>query len=570
MEYKVLYRKYRPQDFDSVVGQEFTTTLLKNIVKDEKISHAYIFTGPRGTGKTSSAKIFARAINCLNSKDGNPCNKCENCKIANENPDIIEIDAASNNSVDDIRDLIENSRLAAAVSKYKVYIIDEFHMLSTSAFNALLLTLEEPPSNVVFILATTDIQSVPITVLSRCQRFDFKPISNEDIVKRLKYVCKQEKIKISDDALEEISYMSNGGLRDALSILDQISSKDGDIEVDDIIKNFGSISTKKVKELIKEFSEKNIDNILESIKNFKENGIDYRILTNKLINEFKNILIDMRKNQFEYSFDFNSIYDLIIELSNSLSNTRNTIDPYIFIEIILLKYINVSRETLVENTQEEDDVSRETSDEKPSKISKQKESKKEKEEEQQVEELSSEDEKEEETIEQPKVEKPIKVNKKANKSSIQTNVRVNNCFVNAKREYLAKIKEKWNDFLIYESNTNKVLMSYILDTDIVAASDKYAILSNNLDSARDLINNNIISFEKDFNMFYDMDYKFVCLDQNEWKENQEKYIFNIKNNIKYSIIEEAEEDFLDPSVNEDVDELEKLAAEIFDNNVEIK
>ena len=220
MEYKVLYRKYRPQDFDSVVGQEYTTTLLKNIVKDDKISHAYIFTGPRGTGKTSSAKIFARAINCLDSKDGNPCNKCQNCKIANENPDIIEIDAASNNSVDDIRDLIENSRLAAAVSKYKVYIIDEFHMLSTSAFNALLLTLEEPPSNVVFILATTDIQSVPITVLSRCQRFDFRPISNEDIVERLKFVCKKEKIKISDEALDEISYMSNGGLRDALSILD--------------------------------------------------------------------------------------------------------------------------------------------------------------------------------------------------------------------------------------------------------------------------------------------------------------------------------------------------------------
>ena len=227
MDYKVLYRKYRPQDFDSVVGQEYTTQLLKNVIKDNKISHAYIFTGPRGTGKTSSAKIFARAINCLNPKDGNPCNECDLCKSFNENPDIIEIDAASNNGVDDIRELIDNSRLAPSISKYKVYIIDEFHMLSTSAFNALLLTLEEPPSNVVFILATTDIQSVPITVLSRCQRFDFKPITVENIVSRLSYVCKQEKIKISDDALNEIALMSNGGLRDALSILDQISSKDG-------------------------------------------------------------------------------------------------------------------------------------------------------------------------------------------------------------------------------------------------------------------------------------------------------------------------------------------------------
>lgn len=564
MDYKVLYRKYRPQDFDSVVGQEYTTTLLKNIVKDNKVSHAYIFTGPRGTGKTSSAKIFARAINCLNSIDGNPCNKCENCKIANENPDIIEIDAASNNSVDDIRDLIENSRLAAAVSKYKVYIIDEFHMLSTSAFNALLLTLEEPPSNVVFILATTDIQSVPITVLSRCQRFDFKPISNEDIVNRLKFVCKKEKIKISDEALEEISYMSNGGLRDALSILDQISSKDGDIDVDDIIKNFGSISTKKVKDLINKFNEKNVDDIIDSIRDFKENGIDYRILTNKLINEFKNILIDMRKNKFDKDFNFDDIYDLIFELSNSLNNTRNTVDPYIFIEIILLKYINVSRETLTEESDIEDNVSRETLKQTPN-TKKKEDIKKE---------VLAEEELEEQPVEEiVEPEEPadpaIKV-EDTNKSSIQTNVRINNCFVNAKREYLAKIKEKWNDFLIYESNANKSLMSYIVDTDIVAASDQYAILTNKLKSAVELINNSIATLEKDFNIFYNMSYKFICLDNDEWKENQEKYIFNIKNKIKYSIIEEADESYDNPSINEDTDELEKLAAEIFDNNVEIK
>ena len=525
------------------------------MVKDGKISHAYIFTGPRGTGKTSSAKIFAKAINCLDSKDGNPCNKCENCKIANENPDIIEIDAASNNSVDDIRDIIENSRLAPAVSKYKIYIIDEFHMLSTSAFNALLLTLEEPSPNVVFILATTDIQSVPITVLSRCQRFDFKPISNEVIVDRLKYVCKEEKIKITDDALDEISYMSNGGLRDALSILDQISSKDGKIDSDDIIKNFGSISTKKVKELISKFDEKNIDEIVNLLKEFKENGIDYRILTNKLINEFKNILIDIRRNKIEYSFEFNDIYDLIFELSNSLSNTRNTVDPYIFIEIILLKYINVSRETLnIENT--ESNVSRETLEQKD------------------IMNDVNNDNKVENIIDDGiTVDKTEDINKKetvSNKCSINTDVRINNCFVNAKRDYLAKIKDKWNDFLIYESNANKEIMSFILDTDIVAASDQYAILTNKLESTAELINENIKSLENDFSIFYNMTYKFVCLDNEKWKENQEKYIFNIKNKIKYSIMEEEADDSLDPSKNENKDELENLAAEIFGNNVEIK
>ena len=541
MDYKVLYRKYRPQDFDSIIGQNYTTTLLKNTVKEGKISHAYIFTGPRGTGKTSSAKIFARAINCLNSKDGNPCNKCENCKLLNDNPDIIEIDAASNNSVDDVREIIENSRLAAAVSKYKVYIIDEFHMLSTSAFNALLLTLEEPPSNVVFILATTDIQSVPITVLSRCQRFDFKPISNEDIVERLKYVCKKEKITISDEALYEISYMSNGGLRDALSILDQISSKDGNIEAEDVIENFGSISTKKVKQLIDSFNKKDIDSVLNFINKFKKDGVDYRILTNKLILELKNVLVDIRKNINDSEYDFDNIYDLIMELSKSLSNTKNNIDPYIFIEIILIKYCDVSRETLKQepiNNINKDDSSKEKELEVSNNNNK----------------INHDDNNLDAT--------------NTNKSSIQTNVRVNNCFVNAKKEYLIKIKEKWNDFLIYESNANKELMSYILDTDIVAASDSYAILTNKLDSSVDLINSNILSLESDFKLFYNMDYKFVCLNNDDWKKNQEKYIFNIKNKIKYSIIEE--EVSLNPLENENSDELEKLAAEIFDNNVEIK
>ncbi len=562
MDYKVLYRKYRPQDFDSVVGQEYTTKLLKNVIKDNKISHAYIFTGPRGTGKTSSAKIFARAINCLNPVDGNPCNKCELCTSFNENPDVIEIDAASNNGVDDIRELIDNSRLAPSISKYKVYIIDEFHMLSTSAFNALLLTLEEPPSNVVFILATTDIQSVPITVLSRCQRFDFKPITVENIVNRLSYVCKQEKIKISDEALNEIALMSNGGLRDALSILDQISSKDGKIELDDIISNFGSISSKKIYELIENISNQDINSLISNIRKFKSDGVDYRILANKFIQYLKNELISVKLLTSKYDLNFSDMYNLIMDLSNSLGLMKNSIDPYTYIELIIIKYINIKEGTIIDTPQKvEEEV-------KVSDL---------------VEDVPTTEEVTNKSNESTKIEEKIVKNTENSKEkAVNTNkclfnkdIRINNCFAGAKKQYLTEIKEKWNDFMIYESNANKKLMSYIIDTEIVVASDQYAILVNNNESTVELINENISSIEKDFKIFYGNAYKFVCLDQSLWNEEKDKYVFNLKNNIKYSIIDESEDDSNELSIDNAInsnnsDELESLASEIFGNNYEIK
>ena len=568
MNYKVLYRKYRPKDFDSIVGQEYTIRLLKNAIMEDKIAHAYIFTGPRGTGKTSTAKIFAKTINCLNLKDGIPCGKCEICKNINENPDIVEIDAASNNGVDDVRELIENSRLASSISKYKVYIIDEFHMLSTSAFNALLLTLEEPPANVVFILATTDIQSVPITILSRCQRFDFKPISNDQIIDRLKYVCKEEKIKITDEAINEIALMSNGGLRDALSILDQVSAQDNKIEVEDIINNFGSVSSKKVEDLFRLYCESNINGFLEKIREFKKNGVDYRILINKLIDVIKNELIAIRLNNQKYNINFNILYDLVGELSNTLSNTKNVIDPYINIELILLKYTD-SDVNVVDKSG--DNVSRETIEVKKDNILNNNvviDEPKKNVEDNMVKETNNDVENSDKNV-----ENYFPGNKNTNKCLLNVKVRVNNCFVNAKKDYLTKIKEKWNDFLIYESNANKKIMSFILDTDIVVASDKYAVITNKMDSTVELINENIKSLEDDFKLFFNMEYRFVCLSESEWNKEKEQYVFNLKNKIKYSIIEEVEESdnaIENVEIDENADELEKLAAEIFDNNVEIK
>ena len=549
MNYKVLYRKYRPQEFDTVIGQKYTTELLKNAIKEDKISHAYIFTGPRGTGKTTTARIFAKAINCTNLKDGNPCNECDNCKSFNENPDIIEIDAASNNGVDEIRELINNVKLAPSNLKYKVYIIDEFHMLSTSAFNALLLILEEPPSNVVFILATTDIQNVPVTVLSRCQRYDFKLISFEDIIDRLKYVVNEEKIKISDDALKEIAYLSSGGLRDALSILDQISTHEGKIEADDVTEMFGSVSTVKINSIIELIEQNNALELMNLINEFKYNGVNFNVLINKLILSLKEILINIKIDKYKGSLLFDDIYNLILDLNRCLMDSKNSIDPYSFIEILLLKYIKINSENnyFPGNKKE---IIEEIEEKKPIES-----------------EVEEDNDELEETKEEPQDEVVDEPEEETQEETADlSKIRVNNCFVNAKKDYLKEVQEKWDDFIVYETNANKKLLSYIMDTSIVAMSDAYGILMNKLESTVNLINDNIASLENDFKLFYGSECKFIALTDKVWDKEKNEYVNNLKKGIKYSIIDE--ESFIGNGENES--ELEKLANEIFGDSVEIK
>ena len=249
--YQTLYRKYRPSNFNEVIGQDIIIKTIKNEIKNNKLSHAYIFSGPRGTGKTSTAKIIAKTINCENPIDLMPCNKCVNCTLINnkQSIDIIEIDAASNNGVDEIRELRNNVNLVPSSGKYKIYIIDEVHMLSIGAFNALLKTLEEPPSHVIFILATTEIHKIPNTILSRCQKFDFNKISVNKIKERLEYIIKEEKINIEEEAIIEIARLADGGMRDALSILDQvISYSDDKITVSSIHEINGTIPQYELKE----------------------------------------------------------------------------------------------------------------------------------------------------------------------------------------------------------------------------------------------------------------------------------------------------------------------------------
>lgn len=541
MDYQVLYRKYRPHDFDSLVGQEYTKKLLKNSVINNKFAHAYIFTGPRGTGKTSSAKIFAKAINCLHPIDGNPCNKCQNCVNFESSPDIIELDAASNNGVDDIREIINNVRLAPSSMKIKVYIIDEFHMLSTSAFNALLLTLEEPPKDVVFILATTDIQSVPITVLSRCQRFDFKPISIQDIENRLKFVCGEENLKVTDDAIKEIAMMSNGGLRDALSILDQVAGNGEEIDIQDVIANFGGISNKKINQLLSYYENNSVAELIDYINEIKNDGIDIKVLIDKIITKIKSVLIDIKLDNYNGKLDFDNLYNLVFELNKLLTGERNGANYYDLLEIVFLKYINY----FPGNNFVDKNVVKLTDNKKESTIIKRIEEKPK---------ISAP------AIEQTIISQKNKLEKKNKVIDFDIDVRINNTFVNAKKDYLNNIKSKWNDFVIYESNTNKAMISYLADTNIVAASDKYAILTNNLDITNDLINQNIKSLEKDFNLFFNGNYYLVAVSPKKWEQERNKYINNIKNGYKYEIIDN------DIIIKENKSELEKIASEIFGNN----
>ena len=376
MAYQALYRKYRPDNFDGVAGQKAIVQTLKNAVKQNKIAHAYLFCGPRGTGKTSIAKIFAKMLNCED-HDHAPCGKCKNCIDMQKgtHPDIIEIDAASNNGVDEVRNLIEKVKYAPIEGKYKIYIIDEVHMMSTGAFNALLKTIEEPPAHVIFIFATTEPHKVLPTIISRCQRYDFNKVSLKDMMERLNYVLAQEQIQVAEEAVKTIAVLADGGMRDALSILDQcIAYAQNDIKVEDINAIYGITTVEEKGKLLECIKNNQYLDAIDQIETLNEKGIDIRRLTADLIDLLKeSIVYTYTKDQTLVStanvmvikntlepIAVKNRFDMLDTLMDTFEKYRSASDVSSYFEVAILKLFTPKKETVDLITKNDFDIEQQT------------------------------------------------------------------------------------------------------------------------------------------------------------------------------------------------------------------
>ena len=541
MSYLALYRKYRPSKFSEVSGQKYIVDILKNAVKTQNISHAYLFSGPRGTGKTSVAKIFAKSVNCLKSTTGEACGKCEICKALKENDiDIIEIDAASNNGVDEIREIRNNVKLMPTVGKYKVYIIDEVHMLSPGAFNALLKTLEEPPQHIIFILATTEIQRIPLTIMSRCQKFDFKKISNKDIEKKLHEILKLEEKELSDDVISLIAKISDGGLRDAINLLDQVlTSSNDNVTVDDIYNLNGDISELELEHLFDNIINGNIASILKTVDQFYDQGKNIYSIIDRLILLTRNININNNVNNYfdsetqkKYEKYFNLSNDITNYISNKLitlsSEIRKSEEQKLLLEINLLK--------IIENLHSESSK------------------------------------KEEKVVNNMKIDsEEIDIKNNQNDDKIISreiiSIRINNVLADANKEILKNCQNKLSNISEYLSNEkyNK-LVNILNEVNLVVASNKYLLFSSDNEGKLNLFLLNIDKIEKFISKILDSKYKIAAVTEEEWKKIKKEYIKNIQNGIKYMMKEE-------PKIQKVkvIDKNNNMVQEIFgEENIDIK
>lgn len=561
MAYTALYRKYRPSNFASVVGQEVVVDILKNSILNNKVSHAYLFTGPRGTGKTSIAKILAHAVNCLNF-NGDICGECEVCKNLEINDsDIIEIDAASNNGVDEIRTLRDNVKLLPSFCKYKIYIIDEVHMLSTGAFNALLKTLEEPPSHVIFILATTEPNKIPLTILSRCQRFDFNKISNEKLVSRLLYIATQEGKIVDKSILEYIAEISDGGLRDAINLLDQvISLPQESVTLEEIDRLSGRISQNTLFELLNAISTGNYVSILNISDLIYGEGKNYKDIADGMLAIVRDLSINFEVDSYfnkDYSSKLATInipFDKLISITSLLNELikelKNSNDPKMLFDIYMVNICNSLSSKGNLSVKKEDINNSQTVELKNKEvinISNIKENK---------EKLNINKDSDEDTIN----EKTVNTSNDTINGDLKS-IRINNVLAEADKSILNNIVKSYDKIGDYVSNkVYNTLSILLLDGHVVVASTKYLLFAFESEEDVTLFDNNYKQIELFIKEVFEETYKVAAVTKKEWQRIKEDFIKNKKNQIPYVFIDENDVK-LDMGVS--FNDLENSALDLF-------
>ncbi|MCT4398027.1 DNA polymerase III subunit gamma/tau [Pediococcus ethanolidurans] len=549
MSYQALYRVWRPQRFDEIVGQQVITQTLKNALITGQTSHAYLFTGPRGTGKTSAAKIFAKAVNCHHLKDGEPCNECATCKAITQGRlnDVIEIDAASNNGVEEIRDIRDKAKYAPTEADYKVYIIDEVHMLSTGAFNALLKTLEEPPANVVFILATTEPQKIPLTIISRTQRFDFRRILTKDSYERMVYILNQKKITFDEKALMVIAKAAEGGMRDALSILDQtLSFGDNEITLKNALQVTGSVNHDLLNTYVAEVSKQQVSSALATLEKVLAEGKDANRFIEDLINFCRNLLlyqqdpalivdqelgdVDEQFKTFATSISAERIYQMIDHLNNTQQQMRFTTHPDVYMEVLTIKLVEPTLKKAVQAPVEsavnqKSSASITVDDTEITRLQTQ------------VKKLTHQVQELENQGNEP-VSKTVKhVNRtsgpKKNGRRVKPNLsKIYPVLENATKKNLVQLKEIWPDLMSMLSVTQRALMHVAQP---VAASEKGAVIAFNYaflyeQAADDGELRQLLS--EDIDKLVGHDLKIAYVDAEQWPEIRQSYIQQHKDDLQ--------------------------------------
>lgn len=585
--YQALYRKYRPKDFNSVVGQDSIIKTLKNSIINHNFSHAYMFFGPRGTGKTTISKIFARNINCLEPIDGIACQKCDHCRVSfsKDCVDIIEIDAASNNGVDEIRDLKNKITLVPSELKYKVYIIDEVHMLSIGAFNALLKTLEEPPEHAIFILATTDPQKVPETIISRCQCFSFKRISDEVIKNRLKFVCDEEQIDIEEPVLKNIAMLSDGGLRDALGSLDKLTSYTSEkITMEDFTEVNGIVTENEINSLLECIVNGNIQGFLIDINKFNDSGKNLIQIMVQMLNYCRNLIVDYYINDKDSNFSIDFLQEFVNLINEKMFDIKKSGNTKIYIEMFILKFINdnilnVSREISLVNESTKENVIVENA----SKI-----------------------------VENPKVVTNVNVDSTSNMTNLKVenvkseennsiaadissvvenssndieayseetfpkivnideiiDIRVNNTLAKADKNLLKLEMSNFESLRDYSFDQEiGYIVCSILDSKLRVVSSDSMIISYEFDSNVKQNLTNIIKLNEVYNKITNSNKSIAIISDEKWEKVRNDYIANLKSGIKYEVKEEPEVIF--EELKKD-DIIMSSAVELFGDIVEVE